>query len=446
MSSFTKHIQQAFEKIGISREHRLILAVSGGADSMALLHSCNELNYDCLVAHVNYGLRGVESDEDEKCVRDFCSARHIPIEILHVQNEQWINNPGSTQEAARNIRYTWFGEVLTKHNASFILTAHHANDQLETMLHQFIRGGGGKSLYGMAARQGSVVRPMLALSKRDILEYVEANNIAWRNDTSNETNDYTRNLIRHELMPSIEKLNASIYKGIQQRSEWMHQEQAAAKDAVHSFLSRHLIWQDDAETMSAVALSGVAYPDVVLWKWLQSKDFSSQQVIQISALLQSDSSTEAALICSESHDVFIQNGIVACVPKKESTTEVIHKLPWSNGRVHIDVCSREDVSFTSDDTRQYLDVQQVTMPLTIRSWQHGDAFFPLGASGKQKISDFLTHAKTPSWKKKDTLVLESANTITAILGKRICEKFKITPVTQECVRIQFSAERNLSNV
>jgi tRNA(Ile)-lysidine synthase len=226
----------------------------------------------------------------------------------------------------------------------------------------------------------------------------------------------------------------------------MHQEQAAANDAIHSFLTRHIILQDDAETISAVALADVAYPDVVLWKWLQPNDFSSQQVIQISTLLQSDSSTEAALISSESHDVFIQNGIVACVPKKESTTEVIHQLPWSNGRVHIDVCRREDVSFTSDDTRQYLDVQQVTMPLTIRSWQKGDAFFPLGASGKQKISDFLTHTKTPSWRKKDTLVLESDSEIAVVLGKRICEKFKITPATQECVRIQFSTERNLSLV
>ena len=446
MSSFSAHIQQAFEKIGVTNRHRLVVAVSGGADSMALLHSCVSLHYDCVAAHVNYGLRGADSDADETCVSNYCASANIGLEILRVAKEHWHNNPGSTQEAARNIRYTWFEEVLTKHNASFILTAHHANDQLETMLHQFIRGGGGKSLYGMAIRQGAVVRPMLTLSKLDILEYVEANNIAWRNDTSNETNDYTRNHIRHELIPAIEKLNASIYRGIQQRSEWMHQEQAATNDAVHSFLSRHIVWQDGAETMSAIALASVAYPDVVLWKWLQPNNFSSQQVIRISTLLQGDSSTEAALISSESHDVFIQNGIVACVPKKDSTTEVIHNLPWSNGRVHIDVCSREDVSFTTDDTRQYLDVQQVTMPLTIRSWHHGDAFFPLGASGKQKISDFLTHSKTPSWKKKDTLVLESANTITAILGKRICEKFKITPATQECVRIQFSAERNLSNV
>ncbi len=446
MSSFSAHIQQAFEKIGVTNRHRLVVAVSGGADSMALLHGCVALRYECIAAHVNYGLRGADSDADEMCVSNYCASANIPLEILRVEKERWHNNPGSTQEAARQIRYAWFEEVWKKYDATFILVAHHANDQLETMLHQFIRGGGGKSLYGMAAHHGTVVRPMLTLSKRDILEYVEANNIAWRNDTSNETNDYTRNLIRHELVPSVEKLNTSIYKGIQQRSEWMHQEQAAANDAVQSFLSRHLIRQDDAETMSAVALASVAYPDVVLWKWLQPNDFSSQQVIQISSLLRGDSSTEAALICSESHDVFIQNGIAACVPKKENTSEVIDQLPWSNGHVHIDVCSREDVSFTSDDTRQYLDVQQVTMPLTIRSWQHGDAFFPLGGSGKQKISDFLTHAKTPSWKKKDTLVLESANTITAILGKRICEKFKITPTTQECVRIQFSAYRNLSSV
>jgi tRNA(Ile)-lysidine synthase len=446
MSSFSAHIQHALEKNGITQSQRVIVAVSGGADSMALLHACVSLHYDCVAAHVNYSLRGADSDADEMCVRNYCSSAAVPIEVLRVQNEHWHSTPGSTQEAARHIRYNWFNELLKKHEASCLVTAHHAKDQLETMLQQFIRGGGGKSLYGMAAKQSAIIRPMLAVSKNDILEYAKKNSIPWRNDASNETDEYTRNLIRHRIIPIIEELNPSIYTGIQQRSEWMHQEQAASNDAVSFFLSKHLIYADEAELLSGRELRAITYSDVVLWKWLKPKDFTSRQVVQVSELLKSYSSTEAALINSESHDVFIQNETVACVPKKEIANEVIHELPWSNGQIHIDACSRENVAFTSDGERQHLDIRQLTFPLTIREWQHGDVFFPLGAPGKQKVADFLTHAKTPSWKKKKTRVLVSDTTIVCVLGMRICEKFKISADTKESVRIQFSAERNLSNV
>jgi tRNA(Ile)-lysidine synthase len=263
MSSFSAHIQHALEKNVITQSQRVIVAVSGGADSMALLHACVSLHYDCVAAHVNYGLRGADSDADEMCVRNYCTSANIPIEILRVKKEHWDNNPGSTQEAARNIRYTWFNELLKQHEASCIVTAHHAKDQLETMLQQFIRGGGGKSLYGMAIRQGAVVRPMLSFSKEEVLEYAEANHIAWRNDASNETDDYTRNLIRHQIIPVIEELNSSIYKGIQQRSEWMHQEQAASNDAVNSFLAKHLVHEGEAPRLT-MGLFGARDPTRVL--------------------------------------------------------------------------------------------------------------------------------------------------------------------------------------
>jgi tRNA(Ile)-lysidine synthetase-like protein len=124
--------------------------------------------------------------------------------------------------------------------------------------------------------------------------------------------------------------------------------------------------------------------------------------------------------------------------------EVIHTLPWSNADMHIDICSRAEVSFVSDSTRQYVDGSNITLPFVIRVWQPGDEFHPLGAPGRQKVSDYLTHAKAPAWKKKKTCVLESHNTIVSVLGMRICENFKIHPHSEECIRIQFFTERNLS--
>lgn len=437
MHSLSTHIGRVLSAHGIDTTKRVIVAVSGGADSMALLHSLQACAYPCVVAHVNYGLRGEESDGDEKCVREFCAEHSILVEVMRVQEEDWKQYTGSTQESARNIRYAWFNDLLSKHGASAILTAHHANDQVETMLYQFVRGGAGKSVYGMQERSGHLIRPMLGISKSEVLQYAKENALAWREDSSNKTLDYTRNQIRNAWLPLVEQLNPAIYSTIQQRSSWMHQEQKAVESSVGYFLDKNIQREGSIEVLSIDMLRACGYGDIVLWKWLSARGFSSAQTIQISEKLKNEPSTEPAWFYSTTHQVCIQGPSIACSESVEHEVEIIHTLPWSNTHMSIDYCAVSDIDFTRDEKRQYLDSAQLVFPLVIRSRRDGDRFHPLGAAGYQKVSDFMVHAKIAAWKKEEVLLLQSKEEIAAVLQYRISEKFKKTETTEQCVRIQF---------
>ena len=437
MKSFASHIQQVLSTNGVEENHTLILAVSGGGDSMALLHACSSVHARCVVAHVNYGLRGADSNDDEALVRNYCSSYNIPLEVLVVEEEHWEKHPGSTQEAARAIRYAWFEELRLKHNALFILTAHHANDQTETMLYQFIRGGAGRSVYGMALRSENTLRPLLALTRQAVIDYVEEHSVPWRHDGSNDTTQYARNRVRHEILPLIEALNPSIHEGIQQRSAWMHQEQAMVEWAAKTYLKNNLSSANGVETLSIPPLLETGFMEVLLWKWLYPVGFTSPTVVQISSSL-ANASDEAIWFSSATHDVCIQGNTIACILTAAPVNELIASLPWSNAFIRIDHCTPEEVEFTTDSTRQYLDADKLTLPFHLRSWQPGDRMHALGAPGVQKVSDILTHSKTPSWEKKCALILSCDEDIACILQTRISENFKKTASTQRCVRIQFS--------
>jgi tRNA(Ile)-lysidine synthase len=437
MHSFESHIRGVLQLHGVKVESNVIVAVSGGADSMALLSGVHSLPFTCIAAHVNYGLRGMESDGDEECVRAFCANYQIDLEVWRVNEQDWETTVGSTQEAARTMRYAWFEQLRAKHGAAAILTAHHANDQTETMLYQFVRGGAGKSVFGMAEKSGYIIRPLLAITKEQVLLYIEERAIPWRQDSSNDTTHYARNVVRHEWMPLIEQLNPAIHDNIQLRSSWMHQEQAMVDWAASLFLEKNAKRMRGAEVVSIATLTSSGFMDVVLWKWLSPFGFSSHQVSQIADYARTKSSSEPAWFNSASHQVCIQTDRVACVEAAEPVHEVIGELPYTNDFMSIDFCSSAEVEFTADVTRQYLDAAKLTFPLTIRTWQEGDRFHPLGVGGHQTVADFMVHAKVPAWQKKAVAVLCSSDDITAVLQYRISEKFKISTSTNRCVRIQF---------
>jgi tRNA(Ile)-lysidine synthase len=437
MHLFESHILGILQSHGVKAESNVIVAVSGGADSMALLSAVHSLPFSCIAAHVNYGLRGKESDGDEECVRSFCASRNIHLEVSRVNEQDWETTAGSTQEAARKMRYAWFEQLRVKHGAAAILTAHHANDQTETMLYQFVRGGAGKSVFGMAEKSGYVIRPLLAVTKVRVMQYIEENAIAWRQDSSNETTHYARNVVRHEWMPLIEQMNPTIHDNIQLRSSWMHQEQAMVDWATSVFLEKNVKRMRGAEVVSIATLCLSGFMDVVMWKWLSSFGFSSQQVSHIAEYARVKSSSEPAWFNSTSHQVCIQTDSIACVEAAEPVHEVISELPYTNDFMSIDFCSSAEVEFTADVTRQYLDASKLTFPLTIRTWQEGDRFHPLGAGGHQTVADFLVHAKVPAWHKKGATVLCSNQDVAAVLHYRISEKFKKAASTDRCLRIQF---------
>lgn len=433
-SSTVREVLSRFNKQGSP----FLVAVSGGSDSMALLHCCISLRLPCVAAHVNYALRGRESDADEALVRNFCEKHQVPMEVLKVVDSDWSDHPGSTQEAARNIRYAWFKSLREKYTASYVLTAHHANDQTETMLFQFVRGGAGKSIYGMREHADGVLRPMLSIPKKSVMEYLNENAIPWRQDASNESTDYRRNRVRHEILPVIESLNPSIHETIQLRSDWMHQEQAMVDWAAKILLEKIVTHTPDSEAVSVTDLIATGFHRALLWKWLGRNGFTSQQVIQIGEHLCKGSSSESTWFYSPLRRVCIQNDRIVCLALPQVISENILSIPWSGRGVHIDYCHPSEVEYSGDQNCQYLDAGRVSLPLVLRNWKDGDRFHPLGLSGNKKVSDFLTQAKIPAWQKQGVLVLCSGDEVLAVLQQRISENFKKTDSTLRCLRIQFS--------
>jgi tRNA(Ile)-lysidine synthase len=435
--SLSIQVREVLLNHGVVDTDTLIVAVSGGADSMVLLHCCAQLKMQCVAAHVNYGLRGAESDKDEKAVLQFCHQLSIPCETLHIEETHWQQHSGSTQEAARSIRYAWFDSLRLLHGARFILTAHQANDQTETMLLQFIRGGAGKSVYGMALQRDSLLRPMLGITRAAIHSYAEEHSIAWRNDSSNDTDSYTRNFIRHHLVPLVEKLNPEIHTGALERSVWMHEEQRLADRAAHDYFAQNMVRHAHHEELSIQSLAATNCAHVLIWKWLSKHGFTSRQTTQIAQAVMAGPRSEAATFSSPTHDIHVQYDSIVCTKKEHPTAFTIEGFPFERSDMHVDLCSCSDVYFDRDSQRQYLDAALLTLPLLMRPWKAGDRFFPLGSSGEQKVSDYLTHAKVPAWRKEKVFVLETNKHIAAVVGFRISEKFKISESTQQCLRLVY---------
>lgn len=419
-----------------------IVAVSGGCDSMVLLDLCVRQGLPIVVAHVNYGLRGEASDGDEQCVRQFCEQRQLRIEVLKVSEYQWQTHKGSLQEKARDIRYRWFDELLHEYKACRIMTAHHANDQTETMLLQFIRGGAGKSLGGMRIDNGNVLRPLLAIPQQELMVYASEHRIPWRTDASNLDDTYTRNKIRHHLIPLIEGMQPSIHNSILQRSTWIQEEQQLVEDTCVQLLSEMEVSEGLVKTLSLSALSTSPYKHILLWRWLSPAGFSSDTAGQIAKHCFGETTLEPVRFLSDTHEVYIQRGDIALLKRSAIDPVIIDSIPWSsNGDtpMRLTWCAKKEVSFTTDDSIQYLDAEKLTLPLLLRAWEPGDRFVPLGSHNAHKVSDFLTHTKIPAWQKRRTLVLLSQNVIAAVIAKRISESHKVENKTTRCLRIEFGA-------
>lgn len=431
-------IQSFFVKYDVLKTEPVIVGVSGGVDSMVLLHACGKLGFSAVAAHVNYGLRGAESNGDEAMVKNYCEQHSIPCETLRVTDTERQQHEGSTQEWARNLRYEWFNSLKETHHARYILVAHHANDQTETMLMQFIRGGAGKSVYGMAEQNGCILRPLLSITKTDLLNYAQLNNIPWRADSSNESDAYTRNYIRHHLVPLIERINPHIHETIHYRSALMHEEQTLVFSAAQQFLNEHITTEGALQSIPVQELIASRAQRVILFNWLKPHGFTPGQIMQIADMCANSENTETARCSSPTHHVFVRKGSIVCAERTQKSEHiVVSELPASLEKMSITICAPQDISFTLDSVRQYLDADTIDLPLHIRPWHPGDRFLPLGSPGRQKVADFLIHAGVPAWEKDRVCVLESSHGIVAVLGHRIDDSYKITPSTRECLCIAF---------
>jgi tRNA(Ile)-lysidine synthase len=434
--AFISHIRQSslFEA-----NKRYLLACSGGLDSMALAHLLHASGIQLELAHVNFGLRGTESDGDEEFVKNWAQDRSLLIHIHRADTVEWADKNGiSIQMAAREIRYQFFEEIRSQQNLGGILLAHHQDDQLETIFLNLARGTGIEGLYGMSERRGWLIRPLLPFSRAQLESYMEEVKQTWREDRSNASSDYKRNKLRHSGLPALYNLEPDTRQNLLQSFARLKDTGKAFTGLFEAWKKEHIREQQGMSFLSYKAIHNLPGAATLLYFWLRPYGFNSDQALTLSKCLEEIKpgrllrSTQYELSLDREelilYSIPVEFPAVALSIGTPSLTlpDGAYQLTWGQVPNEID----------RNPANAVLDLDCLEFPLQIRSWQEGDRFNPLGMQSEKKISDFLIDNKVPFALKKEVKVLVSGNKIAWILGMRIADWAKVSPATQKCLHIQ----------
>jgi tRNA(Ile)-lysidine synthase len=433
LKAFQKHVN-SLELF--SQKDLVIVGVSGGVDSMVLCHLLLAGGFRFRIAHINYGLRGADSNDDALFVKTWAAKNNVSFDFLEAKME-WAENKSGIQQKARTIRYDWFSELSAQHNATAILTAHHQNDQAETILHNYIRGGGVAALRGMLNVSNGIVRPLLSFSKEEILAYAKANNIAWREDRSNATNDYTRNYIRHEVVPALEKINPNVVSSITHRAAIFRELELMAADVLAAEVEKLCKPSGQGLIIACSALLSNPYKNLVVWSIIEPLGFLGHHAEEVIKLASAESGKQlhsATHIISKDRDQLIVSEITTDLPVYIEVNSVPCVLDL-DARISFSWQKTEGLDLKSPSNIAHLAISNEHFPLKLRTWKEGDRFQPLGMEGSQKISDLLVQQKIPQVLKSKILVLECDGEIAWVVGLRISEKFKVLKTTTEALRV-----------
>jgi len=417
------------EKLLFTTEDKLILGISGGADSVCLMHILLALNYSFELAHCNFNLRAEESDADEVFVKELAKKYQLEIHIKQFDTLEYASkNKISTQMAARDLRYAWFDDLLNKTNSKYIAIAHHENDDVETFFINLVRGSGLTGLLGIKEKNNAVVRPLLSVSRLDIEQYLNEKGLLFREDSSNASLKYLRNKIRHELMPLLTEMNPSIQdtikgeikilEGVSQiyttKTEEIRKELMQEKNGIVKFKISDLLALNSLQNYLYELLNPYGFVTIdAIAKTLQGQ--SGKQFFSATHQLVVD--REYILISP----VKIENEVFVIA---EKTVDLL--IPLS-----LKFKITADKNIVLDSAIAKLDFEKLKFPLTLRKWQEGDKFMPLGMKKFKKLSDFFIDIKFSILDKQEQWLLCSGDDIVWVVGCRIDERYKLETDTKK---------------
>lgn len=419
---------------------RTLLAVSGGTDSVAMVDLFAKAAYPFAIAHCNFNLRGAESDADEAFVKELAAKYKVQVFITKFDTGKLADEMGiSIQLAARQLRYTWFNELLSEHQFNNIATAHHLNDNIETIIYNLTKGTGIRGLRGIPVKQGNIIRPVLFATRQQLEEHLQENNLTYREDSSNASDKYIRNKIRHHVIPLLKEINPALEKtfaekiGVFIQLEDMYEKQMKAT-AKTLFIPR----KGDVY-IPILKLKKTKNVASVLYEYLKDYGFNAEDVEDILEGL-NDSKTGKQYLSSTARIIKDRRFLILTqLPETDITykliTEADAEVLLGNLKLSIQHTTKPD-KITADKKTAWLDASKLTFPLIARRWKQGDYFYPYGMKmKKKKLKKFFVDEKLPLNEKENVWVIECDKKIVWVAGMRIDERFKVTDNSTGVVRM-----------
>lgn len=445
----------------LAADNKYIVALSGGADSVALLLIMKALGYDVEAAHCNFHLRGKESERDENFCVSLCESLGIILHRIHFDTLTYAQlHKVSIEMAARDLRYSYFEQLRRDINADAICVAHHKDDNVETILLNLVRGTGMNGLTGISPRNGFILRPLLCIGREDILEYLEAENQDYVTDSSNLIDDVQRNKIRLNVLPLLENVNPAVKDNILTMARWIAEASTiveASLDEAKAKAVSSLSVGVSSQNLSAkkhnakpkvndsfsVDISKIEeYPsaEYLLWDILKDYGFNSSQVALVAENLHATTGTSWL---SSSHELTLDRGRLILTPLDKDEGRQM-RIPEAGTYVYTELCKlkieqkeiNENYTISRSSDKVCLDAQKVKFPLMIRRVARGDRFVPFGMKGSKLVSDFLTDQKVAlPLKRRQLVVADASGNILWVVGKRLDGRFAVSPCSKSVVEI-----------
>ena len=439
LATFTEHINTNFSFL---KNKKLLVAISGGIDSVVLVYLLNQLNFDISLAHCNFQLRGEDSDLDERFVKKLADQLQLPIFTKSFATPEFAKKEKlSIQLAARKLRYDWFKVIIKENKLDYILTAHHADDSLETFLINMIRGTGLDGLTGIPERNENILRLLLPFTREQIKKYAEDNTIVWRDDSSNAEIKYVRNKIRHDVIPVLKKLNPSLLTSFNKTLQNLKGSRQIIKDSIENLKGIVIILTEvGIQKIDIEKLKEFNNPQAYLYELLN--DFGFTEWNDIADLLQAQSGKQ---IVSSTHRLVKDRDFLLLTDidsKRIKEKEKIYEVSEKDRIVEIEDFKLEvsDVKTVSIEGKTqnaaFIDRDKLKFPLIVRKWKNGDYFYPSGMQGKKKLSKFFIDNKMSVLQKEKIWLLCSSNEIIWVIGKRLDDRYKAIVTTQNILKIE----------
>ncbi len=441
-----KHLNQ---NLPFLKDKKLLIAISGGIDSVVLTHLLHSFKYNISLAHCNFSLRGKESNKDEVFVKELGEDLQIPTYTIQFETEKYASENGlSTQMAARELRYNWFQEIALNNNLDYVITAHHKDDILETIIINFTRGTGLDGLTGIPTINKNIVRPLLPFSTNQILIYATKNKLNWREDESNISTKYVRNKIRHKVIPFLKEINPNLLNTLSNTLENLKGSQQIIKDRIQNVKEKIVSIHTNETHFNIEELKKLSDPKIYLYELLKEYNFTEWG--DVSDLLDAQSGKQ---VFSETHRLLKDRTVLILSEITPSEKQTIYEIPENTLKIKQPIKLKFKTIDIPFDTKNHqnkvfeelifddintitVDYDKIKFPLIIRKWQKGDYFYPIGLLGKKKLSKFFKDTKMSLIDKENTWLLCSNNDIVWVIGKRLDDRFKVTKTTSKILKIK----------